>query len=275
VCQLEGLSRIALRIPLDILAEGLRNDAAWRKATVIWIIRLGSAVRCTCASAAVLVIAALATVHAAQQFWEKTPFTEWTRAEAIKVLSSSPWVRQVSILVPATDGATVDADPTGTYPRAGAGAPSVSGTPPHQRARLTVMWVAAPIREAHIRLDQFSGHMRDEKYWRPAVRGNPEIIQLTVAGAALAQLLRGDDLRPRAAYLKTKRGKQVTASDVVFSKDYPRIPEVTLVFPAHIDGAASITTVDEEATLVMPLDAHTITARFKLRDMIVRGQLML
>ena len=45
-----------------------------------------------------------------------------------------------------------------------------------------VMWVAAPIREAHIRLDQFKGHMRDEKYWRPAVRGNPEIIQLTVAG---------------------------------------------------------------------------------------------
>lgn len=237
-----------------------------------WIIRLCSAVRCTFASAAVLAIAALATVHAAQQFWEKTPFTEWTRAEAIKVLSSSPWVRQVSILVPATDAAPVDADPTGTDPRPAPGAPSASG----QRARLTVMWVAAPIREAHIRLDQFKGHMRDEEYWRPAVRGNPEIIQLTVAGAALAQLLRADDPRLRSAtYLKTKRGKQVPARDVVFSKDYPRIPEVTLVFPAHADGAPSITAADEEATLVMPLGAHAITARFKLRDMIVRGQLML
>jgi hypothetical protein len=54
------------------------------------------------ASAAVLAIAAVATVHTAQQFWEKTPFTEWTRADAIKVLSSSPWVRQVSILLPDT-----------------------------------------------------------------------------------------------------------------------------------------------------------------------------
>ena len=138
------------------------------------------------------------------------------------------------------------------------------------------MWVAAPVREAHIRLDQFKGHMRDEKYWRPAVRGNPEIIQLTVAGAALAQLLRADDPRLRSAtYLKTKRGTQVSVQDVVFSKDYPRIPEVTLVFPAHTDGAPSITAVDEEATLVLPLGAHAITARFKLRDMIVRGQLML
>jgi len=243
---------------------------------VTWISRLCSAVRRTFASAAVLAIAALATVHAAQPFWEKTPFTEWTRAEAIKVLSSSPWVRQVSILVPATDAAPVDADPTGTDPPAGAGAPSGSGPPRHQRATLTVMWVAAPIREAHIRLDQFKGHMRDEKYWRPAVRGNPEIIQLTLAGAALAQLLRADDPGLRSAtYLKTKRGKQVPARDVVFSKDYARIPEVTLVFPAHSDGAPSITAGDEEATLVMPLGAHAITARFKLRDMMVRGQLML
>lgn len=237
-----------------------------------WIIRLCSAVGRTVASAAVLAIAALATVHAGQQFWEKTPFTEWTRAEAVKVLSSSPWVRQVSILVPATDAAPVDADPTGTDPRPGAGAPSGSG----QRATLTVMWVAAPVREAHIRLDQFKGHMRDEKYWRPAVRGNPEIIQLTVAGAALTQLLRADDPRLRSAtHLKTKRGKQVPVREVVFSKDYPRIPEVTFVFPAHADGAPSITAVDEEVTLVMPLGAHAITARFKLGDMIVRGQLVI
>jgi hypothetical protein len=215
-------------------------------------------------------------VHGAQQFWEKTPFTEWTRAEAIKVLSSSPWVRQVLILVPATDPAPVDADPTGTDPRAGVGALSGSGPPQHQRAKLTVLWVAAPIREAHIRLDQFAGHMRDEKYWRPAVRGNPEIIQLTVAGAALAQLLMADDPRLRSAtYLKTKRGKQVPVREVVFSKDCPRIPEVTLVFPARREGAPAITAEDEEAALVMPLGAHAITARFKLRDMIVRGQLML
>ena len=237
-----------------------------------WIIRLCSALTRTCASAAVLGFAALATVHAAPQFWEKTPFTEWTRAEALKVLSSSPWVRQISILLPAMDGAPVDGDRTGRAPGTGAGVPSGSG----QRATLTVMWVAAPVREAHIRLDQFKGHMRDEKYWRPAVRGNPEIIQLTVAGAALAQLLRADDPRLRSAtYLKTKRGKQVPARDVVFSKDYPRVPEVTFVFPAHVDGAPSITAVEEEATLVMPLGAHAITARFKLRDMIVRGQLML
>jgi hypothetical protein len=67
----------------------------------------------------------------------------------------------------------------------------------------------------------------------------------------------------------------VPAQDVVFSKDYPRIPEVTLVFPAQTDGAPSITAADEEATLLLPLPGHAITARFKLRDMIVRGQLML
>ena len=177
---------------------------------------------------------------------------------------------------PAGDAVPVGVDATRTDPRAGVGASSGSGPPRHQRATLTVMWVAAPIREGHIRLDQFKGHMRDEKYWRPAVRGNPEIIQLTVAGAALAQSLRADDPRlGSATYLKTKRGKQVFARDVVFSKDYPRIPEVTLVFPAHTDGAPSITAADEEATLVMPLGSHVITARFRLRDMIVRGQLML
>jgi hypothetical protein len=139
-----------------------------------------------------------------------------------------------------------------------------------------VVWVAAPIREAHIRLDQFKGHMREEKYWRPAVRGNPDIIQLTVAGAGLAHWLTADAQRLRpATYLQTKRGKQVPAQDVVFSKDYPRIPEVTLVFPAQTDGAPSITAADEEATLLLPLPGHAITARFKLRDMIVRGQLML
>ena len=243
---------------------------------MIWIIRLCSVVTRTFASAAVLAIATVATVQAAQPFWEKTPFTEWTEAEAKKVLSSSPWVRQVQILLPATDAAPAGADPTGTDPRPGAGAPSGSGAPRHQRASLTVMWVAAPIREAHIRLDQLKGHMRDEKYWRPAVRGNPEIIQLTVSGAALPQLLSADEPRLRSAtYLKTKLGKRVPTRDVVFSKDYPRIPEVTLVFAAQSDGVPSITPEDEEATLVMPLGAYTITARFKLRDMIVRGQLML
>jgi hypothetical protein len=240
------------------------------------IIRLCSAVRPAFASAAVLAVAALATVNAGQQYWEKTPFTEWTRVEAIKVLSSSPWVQQLTIFLPATDAALVDADPTGEDSRVGTRGPSGPGQPPHERARLTVMWVAAPIREAHVRLDQFKGHMRDEKYWRPAVRGNPEIFQLTVAGAALARLLSPNDPRLRsAAYLKTKRGKRVPARDVVFSKDYPRIPEVTLVFPAHTDGTPSITTVDEEVTLVMPLGGDAITARFKLRDMMIRGQLML
>ena len=258
-----------------MLTKRLRNDAALKKVAMTWFIQLRIAVGRTFASSAVLGIAALATVQAAQQFWETKPFIEWTRSEAVKVLSSSPWVRQVSILLPA-DAAPVDADPTGAEPRAGAGVPSGSGAPRHQRASITVMWVAAPIREAHIRLDQFNGHMRDEKYWRPAVRGNPEIIQLTVAGTALAQMLTSDDPRLRAAtYLKMKRGKRVPARDVVFSKDYPRIPEVTIVFPAHTDGAPSITAADEEATLVMPLGAHTITVRFKLRDMIVRGQLML
>jgi hypothetical protein len=240
---------------------------------VTWIIRRCSAVRRTFPSAAVLAIAALATVHAAQKFWER-PFTEWTRAEAIQVLSSSPWVRQVSILVPGTDAAPLDADPTGTG--AAAGARSRAELPPHQRARLTVTWVAAPIREAHIRLDQFNGHMRDEKYWRPGVRGNPEIIQLTVSGNALAGFLKADDPRlPSATYLKTKRGKQVHAQEVVFSPDYPHTPTVTLVFPAHTGGAPSITALDEEAALVMPLGTRAITARFKLRDMIVRGQLVL
>ena len=241
-----------------------------------WMSRLCSVMRRTFVSAAVLAIAAFGTVHAAQQFWDKTPFTEWTRAEALKVLSSSPWVRQVSVLVPATDVARVDADPAGTDPGARAGAPAGSGPPRHQQARLTVMWVAAPVREAHIRLDQFKGHMRDEKYWRPAVRGNPEVIQLTVAGAALAQLLTTDEPRLRSStFLKMKAGKQVAAQDVVFSKDYPRIAEVSLVFPAHTDGAPSITAADEEAMLVMPVGAHTITARFKMREMVVRGQLML
>ena len=243
---------------------------------MFWIIQQCSVVRRSFASAAVLGIATLATVQAAQQFWEKTPFTEWTEAEAKKVLSSSPWVRQVEILLPATDAASVGADPAGAGPGAGAGAPSGSGAPRHQRARLTVTWVSAPIREAHIRLDQFNGHMRDEKYWRPAVRGNPDIIQLTVASAALAQLLKADDPRLRSTkYLKTKRGKQVPAREVVFSKDYPRMPEVTFVFPAHSDDIPSIIAGDEEATLVLPVGPYTITARFKLRDMIVRGQLML
>ena len=41
------------------------------------------------------------------------------------------------------------------------------------------------------------------------------------------------------------------ARDVVFSKDFPRIPEVTLAFLAHLDGAPSITAVHEEETLIM------------------------
>ena len=74
-----------------------------------WIMRLCGALRGTFASAAVLAIAAFTTAQAAQQFWEKTPFTEWTQAEAMMVLSSYPWVRQISIFVPAGYAAPVDA----------------------------------------------------------------------------------------------------------------------------------------------------------------------
>lgn len=222
-----------------------------------------------------VLLAAAAALRASPEEREPKPFTEWTREEAVHVLTASPWIRQLSVTAPAADDESIQSPPVASSGRGGTTTAPPAG-PSHRTLPITVTWVALPVREAHIRLAQFQGHMRDEKYWRPSVRGNPDIIQISIGGPGVAEFLRpGEDALRAGVTLRTKRGRTLTASGVVFAAEYPRVPEVTFTFPSQMDEAPALTPADDEVTLAFPLGGSRMSARFRLRDMVRHGQLLI
>jgi hypothetical protein len=211
--------------------------------------------------------------------WKEKPASDWTIEDVRTILNDSPWVKVDSVGVfgdqrGQRDFSRMGGRASGGGRGGGGGGSGVSDSEDNQATRklywLQVTWVSDPIRKAYARAGQLAGQGWNE------TGQNPEILQFYIQGDGLNQLIYpGDQSIKELSYLKTRKHKQVSPLQVVFREPFDREPLAVLAFPASIDGVPTVTAEDKEVEAQIQLGDGRLKVKFKLRDMIVDGVLMI
>ena len=213
-----------------------------------------------CALAALSVVPALA----AAEFWEGRPFASWSDKDVQRMLTDSPWSRQVSIVVPRAPRETGD-DPSGRGGDEGRG-----GFPtPLPQLKLNVQWRSAqPMRQAMARREYGAAENipsevretleRDDRVYVVIVLGLPMRYADAAAEARGETFLRRDGHPPIAA---TDGGPQKSGNGFALIFAFPRTDEIV--------------PQDNEVEFVTRLGTLEIKRKFRLKDMVAGGRLQL
>ncbi len=214
------------------------------------------------------------THTSAQETWAEKPYTEWSREEAIRVITKSPWVKTVSVsaLGPVVDQGESPSVIGGAIPTAAGGAPR-----PQREAEwptinypVEIIWAADPVRKAYFRLARLDGHRE------PVPPDNLGAVQFFIQGKVLVQMFKGDTEQMQGGtYLKKKSGERIPVAKVLVGKDFAKNPRITLLFPAQLNGRPILTPEDKDVQLVILIGNRKFTPKFKLKEMVVRGELMI
>ncbi len=247
----------------------------------------------------------------ADDFWEEKKAEQWSQKEVIKMITNSPWARKVSVSAPrrqhrpgARDGAPA---PRGR-PRSGGGFGGSAGSGgggaggsagrsggfggprgggPLQSFKLVVRWYSAlPIKDALARYQEQPSspppateeEERDATHYVIGVSGLPDrMFRMNPAHwQQWSELLKSE------SFLKIK-GHEPVGADVVHARP-DRVGildartgvgggELLMLFPRK--GSHVITLKDKNVEFVSKVNSMNIKKKFKLKDMIYKGNLEL
>jgi hypothetical protein len=236
---------------------------------------------------------------ASDQKWMEKDYTEWTPAEAQRVLQDSPWAKQAAAFFGTTDEDARDFPVQSPSPRdAGMGGRAVSdghwdggvGRMPsggNPSLPVLVRWDSAlPVREALFRTH--ASDLRDtehtltepDKYYVLTVVGLVRARQQVQSGAT--DFPDSGSNQGRMAYdvTQTRQGlmnltrlyprneKPIVPADV-------RITEATGTVQVFFPKTVPIDPKDKEVIFQITYGSIKVTQRFKLKDMMYRGKLEL
>lgn len=222
---------------------------------------------------------------AAQEFWEKKPFTEWTKDQCLKVLHDSPWAKTFTI-------STVKQDRFG-QPTKGETRQTEQRIFYHAQLRS-----ALPVRQAVVRLSQIENHydkMKDaekkafdssaERYLNSVY---PDIIvhvdyesDVEFYDKELAnhwQTRQPKEMINSSVYLTTSDGKRIPPTNFKTEKGAGRAFE--FMFPREIDGMPVVAANVESFRVEFPnpqvrdLNDPRTTFEFRMDRMKYKGQLV-
>ena len=205
---------------------------------------------------------------AAAGFWEKQPFPNWTPNEVEKLLTDSPWAREVHCRFEYTPPARrLTSEFQIGFPRGRSGGGASPGV--QTEVYLTVRWSSAlPIRQAlalqEAGRDKAAVELPPEpKEYIVEVFGLPAIM--APEGAMRVQ----EDLE-KSASLWWKGGRTIRASSVT-------VPEHGMHLSAEIRFPRSPEITEESGALEFSARAGAIKIepKFKLKPMVYRGRLEL
>lgn len=223
----------------------------------------------------VWVLACAALVAA--DFWEDEEFTSWSDRDVQKMLTDSPWSKQVNIVMGGlreeeTSRFTGDGvNFGGGGGRRGGGDGGFSGI---RRTRVSVVWInALPVRQAMVRNligrngaippegEQFLSE--EDPFYTVAIVGLPpafEVLGQMVNEVLAETTLQRDDKDP------------IEPIDIGFLREGDQSIRVMFMFPR----TDPITLDDREVEFITRLGSITeIKRKFRLRDMQVDGRLLL
>jgi len=226
----------------------------------------------------------------AADFWQEKDFTSWTAQQIEKMLSDSPWVKKVIVVIGNLQEGALDSFHGGDAGIGGGGGKNPEAGSEIQRVRrvtVTVAWISAlPVKQAMFRMesvgqgpqippDRQRQLIQDESHYTLAVVGLP------VRGRALA-LGTIDEIKARTALRPAGRDRIPPEDIRVLSvpawtlgaagfKDGDQLVRVEFLFPK----TSAIVLNDKEVEFSTKLGDVELSKKFKLADMTVRGQLTL
>jgi hypothetical protein len=241
------------------------------------------------------VLAALAPAALwAADVWESKPFQNWTQKDVQKIFNNSPWARQARAVIgssppdpagrsqPAvSDASSNDSGvPKGREPggagRLG-GAPSDVDQGPQSQVGVPVIvrWQSAlPLRQAQM-LGKYGDNVAISPEAQKFLADEPGIYVVAISGLAgsIVSAGGGDQARRSIAEKSTLtvKGKPpLHPIDVDFLAAGSTV-DVLIGFPR----STRITLEDQEVELASEIGRATVHYKFKLKDMVVRGELEL
>jgi hypothetical protein len=205
-----------------------------------------------------------AAIAGASNFWDAKPYTEWSPKELETILTDSPWVRKLSVVIQTPPRATEDGGGGG---RGGGGGGDVGGRGfpvAAPQVKLTLTWRSAqPVREALARTNNSNAETVDGKpvlerpdHYLFTLSGVPARYQRLVPNAAKTSFLKRGS-KPPIALLQGGIQQEGGLLTLVFA--FPRTDPIVLD--------------DKEIEFVTTIGGLEIKQKFKLKDLVVNGQL--
>ena len=251
--------------------------------------------------AGIFLLAATAPLGAGEKsFWLAKPSSEWNEKEVEKLLKNSPWSKSVTLSSTgfgsrrggASDGERDNPFPGGTSeggsPERGGGADGgqigagrgggLGDLTAMPSVTFGILWYSRPVREAQARSIQIKNpnaakeqldrilNSQDSSHFVIFLMGWNLRMEGTRAAEALQKLR-------EETYLLKRNRERVPIHDYVL----PTGPGQPLVlrFAREAAGRPTLTLEDKEVELVTKVGGNAIRARFKLADMVIKGQLEL
>ena len=230
---------------------------------------------------------------AKKKFWEEKPFTEWTEEEVTKLFQKSPWAKLETFVDIrysgqsrgaggpggsggglGTGGGQSGVELGGTGQQGGRSPTGRSGMPP---VEVQFLWVSYPMLQGLARLSQIDEKLSDEQVMR-RVQPNQDTIEFYIRGRGLGMLVRPGEHAieiEEKSYLKKKNGEKIPISKITFGNNFLTNPLIILQFPKEVGGKPIITLDDKDVRLEVQLGKRRFKPKFKLKDMVVRGVLMI
>ena len=210
-------------------------------------------------------------------FWQDKEFRNWSGPQVEKMLTNSPWAKKVIIVT-----GRIREEALGGFEAGGAGlggrdagarSPDDAGFQGLRRVTVTVAWIGAlPIRQAMLRrqiglaapipAEQERRLMEDDPFYVLAVVGLP-LRSARNFGTI-------DEARSRTT-LKPNKKEPLAPADIRVFPDGGQALRIEFRFPR----TAAIVPDDKEVVFTTKLGDVGITKKFRLADMIVRGELRL
>jgi hypothetical protein len=250
-----------------------------------------------------LTLAALAVWAA--DFWDAKPYTDWSQKDIQKMMTNSPWSKQISVAVgPAIGRGGLGGPQSGVGGRGGRGGGGVNpatlgdassssgggGAPPGggglrgdrtpddspvmvPAVRLLLRWqTALPVKQALVKA-KYGAEAGTSPEAQKLLAREEQYYVLSVSGLP-AYLLPKDEQAKQAmaaaSTLNVKNKDAVAAADVEFQKDGGNV-DAYFLFPRK----SPFSLEDKEIEFVSKLGPVTLKHKFKLKDMVFKGKLEL
>ena len=199
----------------------------------------------------------------AGDFWEDKQFIEWSEKDVEKMMTKSPWAKKVTLAL------SIGRPGGGIGARPGGGIGARPGGPVLQ---LTISWRSAlPIKQAIVK-DRMGGSKelpagaaqfldQQEEFYIVAVSGFP---------SRMGRMLKNSSDTIIAGTILKRKDQSITVNNFR-AEEHGELMDLLFFFPR----TANITLGDKTIEFVMKLGRREIKKKFKLKNMIVNGNLEL
>jgi hypothetical protein len=237
-----------------------------------------------------LLLPAVITLWAAD-FWQSKPFTSWSDKDIQRMLTNSPWSREVSIGPAQAAGRDIlGADgPSPRTPNTQVSSPEIGGASQApteldgipavpQRIEVVLRWqTALPVRQALIRA-RYGAEATTSPAAKQALDHDESEYIVDVSGIPAA-MLRGDAEKikqaARMAASLSAKGKETLHSTRVEFSEPPQTLSPTVDAFFSFPRSTVFTLDDKEVEFSARIGDAILKYRFRLKDMVFNGKLEL